>query len=575
MKGSIGRKVVAMMAVLGGVFLVAIVANIMALSSIRENNNSINVYLEMSEVKSEVSTAFQQMQLYANLSYFKQGTDEIDTMREKLGTGISDMNTAMDSLEELCESTGYEDVMAAYKAWDASMTEFSDYCAEILTEAEAENYDTVKVMVDNLKAHKDPAQEAEDAYDALVTQKQADIQTKSITKISQTCTFSIVLIVLFLVVMAGTIVIVMVTIAKPAKKSGVLLQQIVSKIENNEGDLTERIPVKTRDEIGQMTEGINGFMEQLQGVMHKLKQESERMMISAENVRREIDESNESASSVSAAMEEMSASMEEIAATLGQLATGSDNVLEEIKGMTEQVNQGVHLVVGIKERAQGMHQDTIQSKESAGQIIVNIRKSLEAAVEESRSVEQINELTGEILNITSQTNLLALNASIEAARAGEAGKGFAVVAEEIRVLADNSRNTANNIQSISNQVTGAVELLSKNAEGILHFIDEKVMKDYDGFVEVVEQYEKDADNVNNILTEFARNTEDINDTIQSMNEGINNIAIAVDDSAKGVTSVADNAVSLVQSITQIQQETENNQEISSKLSSEVNRFKNV
>lgn len=575
MKRSIGSKVISMMTVLGAVFLVAIIANIMAMSSIKENNNKINIYLEMSEVKSGVSVAFQQMQLYSNLSYFKKGTDELGTVQGKLGTGISDVRTGMENLKNLCEATGDAEVLAAYEAWNTNLASFCDYASEILEGSEAGDFDTIKPLVDDQKAHKDPAQEAEDAYDELIMTKQTAIQDKSTTKIDQTYKFNIVLIVVFLAVLIGTILVVIVTIARPAKKSGDLLQEIVDKIEKNEGDLTERIPVNTKDEIGQMTAGVNGFLEQLQGVMQKLKQESEQMMISAETVRREVDESNESAGSVSAAMEEMSASMEEISATLGQLATGSDNVLEEVELMTGKVQDGVHLVVDIKERAESMHQSTVESKETTGQIMVDIRKTLGEAVEESRSVEQINELTGEILNITSQTNLLALNASIEAARAGEAGRGFAVVAEEIGQLANNSRDTANNIQSISNQVTGAVERLAKNAEDMLRFIDEKVMKDYDGFVEVVEQYEKDADSVNEILAEFARNTGDINDTIQSMNVGINDIAIAVDESAKGVTSVAENAVNLVESITQIQQETENNQEISSKLSSEVNRFKNV
>lgn len=573
MKGSIGRKVFAMMAVLGGVFLITIVVNIMALSSIQANNNTINIYLEMSDAKSEASTAFQQMQLYANLIYFKQY--ELEAMKGKLETGISDMNTAMENLENICTYIQDEEVLAAYKAWNTAMADFSDYCQDILAEAGNGDFDAVMTMVTGLKSHIEPAQKAENAFDVLVTEKQTGIQDKSTAKINETSRFSIVFIVLFLIVMVSAIIVVIVTIARPAKRSGVLLKQIVHKIQNNEGDLTERIPVRTKDEIGQMTEGLNGFLEQLQGVMRKLKMESEQMMISAENVRREIDESNECAGSVSAAMEEMSASMQEISATLSSMATGSDNVLEEIKAMTTQVNDGVYLVADIRERAQEMHQNTVQSKESAGQIMIDIRKTLEAAVEESRSVEQINELTGEILNITAQTNLLALNASIEAARAGEAGKGFAVVADEIRVLADNSRDTANNIQIISNQVTGAVERLAKNAEGILHFIDEKVMKDYDGFVGVSEQYEKDADSVNEILTVFARNTSDINETIQSMNMGINDIAFAVDESAKGVTNVAENAVDLVEAITHIQQETENNQEISSMLSSEVNRFKNV
>lgn len=101
------------------------------------------------------------------------------------------------------------------------------------------------------------------------------------------------------------------------------------------------------------------------------------------------------------------------------------------------------------------------------------------------------------------------------------------------------------------------------------------MKDYDGFVEVVEQYEKDADNVNDILSQFADNTNGINSTIQTMNTGINAIATAVDESTKAVVSVAENAVSLVDSMKQIQEETETNHEISAKLSSEVNRFKKV
>lgn len=243
--------------------------------------------------------------------------------------------------------------------------------------------------------------------------------------------------------------------------------------------------------------------------------------------------------------------------------------------MTKEVNDGVQLVLDIKQRAQGMHQNTVQSKDSAGQIILDIRETLDSAVEESHSVEQINELTSEILSITSKTNLLALNASIEAARAREAGKGFAVVADEIRVLADNSRDTANNIQVISNQVTKAVERLAESAGGMLKFIDEKILKEYDGFVEVVEQYEKDADSVNDILSQFADNTNGINSTIQTMNTGINAIATAVDESAKAVVSVAENAVSLVDSMKQIREETETNHEISAKLSSEVNRFKKV
>jgi methyl-accepting chemotaxis protein len=575
MKKSIGAKVISMLAILGAVFLIGIIADMMAMSSIRSNNDTINIYLEMDLVKSEVSTAFQQMQLYANLSYFKQGTDELNSMREKLGNSITDMNSAMDSLDALCKQTDDVEMIAVFGNWKTAMAQFSDYCSEILMEAENENFDKVKLMVDDLKANKTPAQDAEDVYDEMVAEKQSDIQNKSVAKIMQTCMFNFGLIIVFIVLIVVTLAIVMRTVAKPAKNSGIKLQKIVDKIENNEGDLTERIPVNTMDEIGQMSEGINAFLNQLQGVMQKLKLESEQMMVSAQNVNGVINESNESASNVSAAMENMSASMEEISATLNQMAEGSNGVLREIESMNGRVNEGVGLVVDIKDRAKNMHNDMVQNKESTGQSVAQIRSELMTALEESRSVEQINALTSEILSITSQTNLLSLNASIEAARAGESGRGFAVVAEEIGQLANSSRDTANNIQTISNQVTAAVEKLASNAEDMLKFIDEKIMKDYDGFVNVVEQYENDADSVNNILTKFAENTGDINSTMQIMNTGINDIAVAVDENAREVVSVAENTVNLVNSITEIQKETENNQSISSRLSSEVNRFKNV
>ena len=222
-----------------------------------------------------------------------------------------------------------------------------------------------------------------------------------------------------------------------------------------------------------------------------------------------------------------------------------------------------------------MHLNTIQGKEKTNRIILQIREELQIALKESRNAQKINEMTQEILNITGQTNLLSLNASIEAARAGEAGKGFAVVADEIRGLADSSAQAVNNIQSISTQVTDAVEKLAENAEKMLKFVDEEVMHDYDSFVEVVEQYKQDADNVNQILRHMADDTSDISQTMEAMNTGINDISTAVEENAKGITNVADNAVSLVEAMSQIQQETKHNQQISMKLNGEVKRFKKV
>ena len=200
---------------------------------------------------------------------------------------------------------------------------------------------------------------------------------------------------------------------------------------------------------------------------------------------------------------------------------------------------------------------------------------LEVAIANSRSVEKINELTDEILSISSQTNLLALNASIEAARAGEAGKGFAVVADEIRVLAENSKNTANNIQSISGLVTNAVEELASDANKMIEFIDSAVLADYDKFVDMANSYHDDADHMDEILQNFYGNASKLAETMAQMTEGIDGINIAVDESAQGVTMAAQSTAQLVDALVSIKSESDTNKSISEELQGEVKKFKNI
>lgn len=394
-------------------------------------------------------------------------------------------------------------------------------------------------------------------------------------RISGTYFFDAILGVLACIIVAAAVFIVIKTIAAPAKNASRHLTSIVEKIENNNGDLTERIEVRTKDEVGQLVSGINGFMEQLQDLMQKLQAETDKMSESNLSMTEQIHGSNESAVSVSAAMQELSASMAEVASALDRIASGSNAVTEQVKEINAKAGEGASMVNAIKSRSGEMYQETVESRKKADEVIRNIREVLESSVEESRSVEKIDGLTGEILSIASQTNLLALNASIEAARAGEAGKGFAVVADEIRGLADSSRDTANNIQNISQTVTEAVEKLADNAETMLKFLDNNVMKDYAGFVDIVKQYQADADNMNEILQEFAGKASVIESTMQGMSTGINDISTNVDESAKGVADVTEHTVNLVGTISGIQEEMENHQNISLRLQEEVKRFKQV
>lgn len=394
-------------------------------------------------------------------------------------------------------------------------------------------------------------------------------------KIDGTYIFDIILVVIALAVAAVSIVVSFRMIVSPTRKVSNSLREIVHSIENNEGDLTIRAEAKSNDEIGQLAQDINGFVELLQGNMVTMRDSSEALRESMQTVLSKVEASNQSVTNVSSSTEELAASMEAVAATIQEIASGSNNVLAKAQGISKDADSGVGTVTELQGRVAQIREHVISSKETTASVMVNIQKELEVSVAESASVRQIQELTNGILDIAGQTNLLALNASIEAARAGEAGRGFAVVAEEIRNLADNSHQAANSIQQISGTVITAVNKLVETSKEMLTFMDTNVVKDYDTFVEIVNQYRKDAETFGKLFTEFAGEASEMEKTMQSVNAGINDIATTVDESANAVTVVATDAADLVEAMVDIQGETDRNHQISEDMIAVVQRFKKL
>lgn len=364
-------------------------------------------------------------------------------------------------------------------------------------------------------------------------------------------------------------------IVTPVKKSSKELGDMVDEVNNAAADLTKRISVNQKDEIGSLVEGINTFIEALQNVIAGIRDSSVHLNSAFAAVTDSVTSVNGNATDISAVMEELSATMEEVSATLANV---NERVEKAGTGMDRISEQSEHILTyatEMQDRATQLEDTAVSNKDTTSAMIQEILGTLQQAIENSRSVEEVNALTDEILNISSQTNLLALNASIEAARAGEAGKGFAVVADEIRVLADSSRETAGNIQQINAKVVAAVGDLAKNSENIVTYINENILKDYDGFVESGHKYRADADYINEVMTSFTESIDHLRQTMDEVVENVNDVSTAVEQGAEGVTNAAENTSQLVGEMDTIMREIDESNNIISELSTQTNRFINV
>lgn len=337
-------------------------------------------------------------------------------------------------------------------------------------------------------------------------------------------------------------------IVMPIQKIAQVINGMIEDIHNNRGNLTERVPVQTKDEIAMLAAGVNEFLDILQDVIGGVISCSDEINRQQLHVNEVVEVTNQNAGDTSATMEELAASMEEVSATVGYVSDNTREAEASVGDMVDQAVNGTKFAEEIRSRAEELRKLAQESRATADGMIKEFDVSLNASIEDSKQIEKIGNLTADILSIASKTNLLALNASIEAARAGETGKGFAVVADEIRQLADNSKQTAGNIQQISAGVVAAVMTLAENAGNLVKFINERVLPDYEILERTGEQYLNDSITIDRMMGEMRDSMENIGGMMRSVAESNENITNNVRESAQGVGGVVNNTAALAENM---------------------------
>lgn len=554
-----------------GIF--SIISNVMSVSNIRNVNRSA---VQISEVSlknvSGLAEIQKQTQDIHNLGLSHIIAVDLDSMIQL----VEKIRSQEDALEKDLESYKIyvtPDTQKEYNDIKKNYEELKYECANVMAfSAAGKSEDAYELANGKISKCADAIESDIESIKKIVNQD-ADAQRQKLTSAYHSSIgTSIVTILISIAALFSAMVAVLRWVIYPLANTNREMNEIISEIDNRQGDLTRRVTITNNKEVASVGGGINAFMAKLQEIFRMISSNSRDLEGVVNEVRESVQTSNGSVSDLSALTEELSATMQDISDNASRINENTESVAGEVKSIAEKTIEINQYTKEMKEHAEAMEHAARENMDTTGAKVNDIVSVLSQAIEDSNSVNQVDNLTNDILNIASQTNLLALNASIEAARAGDAGKGFAVVASEISQLAAASQEAANNIQSINAIVITAVHNLADNANGLVEYMNEKILPEFQKFVESGGAYHDKATFIEGVMADFEAKTDSLQNSMDEIANSVNTISHAIEEGVSGVVSAADSTQVLVSDMDKISKKMDENFAIAEGLKKETSVF---
>lgn len=554
-----------------GIF--SIISNVMSVSNIKNVNRSA---VQISEVSlknvSSLAEIQKQTQDIHNLGLSHIIAVDLDSMIQL----VEKIRSQEDALEKDLESYKIyvtPDTKKEYNDIKKNYEELKYECANVMAfSAAGKSEDAYELANGKISKCADAIESDIESIKKIVNQDANAQRQKLTSAYHSSIGTSIVTILISIAALFSAMVAVLRWVIYPLANTNREINEIISGIDNQQGDLTRRVTITNNKEVASVGGGINAFMAKLQEIFRMISSNSRDLEGVVNEVRESVQTSNGSVSDLSALTEELSATMQDISDNASRINENTESVAGEVKSIAEKTIEINQYTKEMKEHAEAMEHAARENMDTTGAKVNDIVSVLSQAIEDSNSVNQVDNLTNDILNIASQTNLLALNASIEAARAGDAGKGFAVVASEISQLAAASQEAANNIQSINAIVITAVHNLADNANGLVEYMNEKILPEFQKFVESGGAYHDKATFIESVMADFEAKTDSLQNSMDEIANSVNTISHAIEEGVSGVVSAADSTQVLVSDMDKISKKMDENFAIAEGLKKETSVF---